>query len=168
MGAMGRTPKPAAIRRNASNPASTTQVLPRGTAQAPEPDEDWHPIAFDLYISLTESPQAELYASSDWMFAFLFCENVSRHLKPVCIGWEDRWNRDSGQMEHLPRFERAPLKGGDLQAILKMGGNLLITEVDRRRAFIELQDAAAGGTTAAAKALEEARAALQLVPPLAN
>lgn len=125
----------------------------------PEPDEDWHPIALMLWEGLEDSGMSEFYQLSDWAAAYLLCENLSRELKPQFVGFQDRWNLDADQMEHLPTRMTIPLKGGNLSAMLKMFATLGITEGDRRRMMIELSrevqvdpDAAADSSVVDARA----------------
>ena len=45
----------------------------------------WHPIAEDLYMSLTKSGQALFYEPSDWATAYAMCEALSREFSPKPI-----------------------------------------------------------------------------------
>jgi hypothetical protein len=82
----------------------------------PEPDELWHPIARDWYLSLRESGQAAFYQPSDWATARYAAELMSRALEP----------------------DRVP-NGQLIAALNSVMGSLLTTEGDRRRARIELE-----------------------------
>ncbi|MBQ1164022.1 hypothetical protein KBZ21_39135, partial [Streptomyces sp. A73] len=48
--------------------------------ELPEPDELWHPIARDWYLSLRASGQAVFYQPSDWAMARYAAELMSRGL----------------------------------------------------------------------------------------
>ncbi|WP_405941615.1 hypothetical protein [Streptomyces sp. NBC_00207] len=82
----------------------------------PEPDELWHPIAKDWYLSLRESGQAAFYQPSDWAMARYAAELMSRGLSDG----------------------RAP-NGQFVAALNSVMSSLLTTEGDRRRARIELE-----------------------------
>jgi hypothetical protein len=73
------------------------------------------------------------------MVAVLLCEEMSRLLKPQFVGMEERWNADAEEMERIPSFVTRHISGNDLNALSKLMTNLLVTEVDRRRAHIELE-----------------------------
>lgn len=80
------------------------------------PDENWHPIASRLYLSLASSGQSDFYQESDWAFAWSLCEDLSYYKK---------MGKRSGQM---------------LQSIYTSMTRLLVTEADRRAVSIELTD----------------------------
>ncbi|MGA4867574.1 hypothetical protein ACPB9J_33615 [Streptomyces lavendulocolor] len=103
----------------------------------PEPDELWHPIAQDWYLSLRESGQAVFYQPSDWAMARYAAELMSRALDP----------------------ERIP-NGQLIAALNSLMGSLLVTEGDRRRVRVELERRKSGGeTTANVTALDDYRSA---------
>jgi hypothetical protein len=81
----------------------------------PDPDPDWHPIARQLWDSLSTSGQADWYQSSDWAVAYSICDDVSYY---------KRSSKRSGQM---------------LASIYSAMSSLLLTEGDRRRVRIELE-----------------------------
>lgn len=89
---------------------------PAEVPDLPEPDEMWHPIARDWYLSLRESGQAAFYEPSDWAMARYVAELMSRGL-------------DS---------DRAP-NGQYVAALNSAMSSLLTTEGDRRRARMELE-----------------------------
>lgn len=99
----------------AGRPTLTKGEL-RPVVNVPAPDEDWHPIATNLYMSLMASGQADFYQESDWAFAFSICDDLSYYKNTT---------KRSGQM---------------LQSIYSAMSNLLVTEADRRRVRIELQE----------------------------
>ena len=93
-------------------PAETPADLP----ELPEPDELWHPIAREWYLSLRESGQAVFYQPSDWAVARYAAELMSRGLS------SDR-----------------PPNGQFVAALNSVMTSLLSTEGDRRRVRIELE-----------------------------
>lgn len=101
-------------------------------AEKPDADYDnWHPLAIELYESLSESGQKIFYEASDWAIARVLCESLSRDLQPQWI--------NTGTPEE-PKMEKQilPLKGANLSAYLKGFAALGMTEGDRRRMSIEL------------------------------
>lgn len=88
----------------------------RPVLDVPAPDEDWHPIAQRLYLSLASSGQSDFYQESDWAFAFSLCDDLSYYKK-------------QGQRSAMM-----------LSSIMSAMSNLLITEADRRRVRIELSE----------------------------
>lgn len=137
MGARGPVPKRSEQRRRANKPATPVTKAPTASAvivDAPEPSEEWHPVARRLYESLRVSGQARFYEPSDWATAYLMAESISLDLKPQFIGF-----RETGRFETEAEYAVIPLKGASLAAYLKALGNLLATEGDRRRASLELQ-----------------------------
>jgi hypothetical protein len=85
-------------------------------ANIPPPDESWHPIALMLWNAVLESGQCDFYESSDYAFLFSVCEDLSV-------------------------YKRMPRRNGNvLTAIYGAFERLLVTEGDRRRLRIELED----------------------------
>lgn len=148
-------------RRNAPDPDEVQLVTaPLGDVEIPEPDEDWHEIAYNWFVGLEMSGQHRFYAQSDWDVAYLLAEQMSRLLQPVFVGFQEKWNREAEAMEKLPVMQRMPLKGGDLTALLKGFTDLLVTEGARRRMRVELDanpTPAEQQETAAQKATADAR-----------
>jgi hypothetical protein len=104
----------------------------------PAADDDWHPIAQDIYDSLGKSGQKMFFEPSDWAVARLLCESISRDLKPQKVNV-------AGPGEP-PEFEevQTPMKGANLAAYLKGFAALGMTEADRRRMSMEFSRPAAG------------------------
>lgn len=100
-----------------------------GAVVKPAADEEWHPVATQLYDSLGESGQSIFFEPSDWAAAYLICESLSRDLHEQPIGTD---------ADGAPIFGRVPLKGANLAAYLKGLSGLGATEGDRRRLSIEL------------------------------
>lgn len=90
--------------------------VPEELPDLPEPDELWHPIATEWYLSLRESGQAAFYQPSDWATARYAAELMSRGLS------SDK-----------------PPNGQYVAALNSVMSNLLTTEGDRRRARVELE-----------------------------
>lgn len=99
----------------------------------PKPNPKWHILATAWYRSLEKSGQTYFYEPSDWMAAVVLAEQLSREMlpKPILITNAD------GSTE-LEWVEQA-MNGASLNALLKGWTDLLVTEVARRRAAIELQ-----------------------------
>lgn len=107
---------------------------PADVPDLPEPDERWHQIATDWYLSLRESGQAAFYQPSDWAVARYVAELMSRGLS------SDR-----------------PPNGQYVAALNSAMSSLLTTEGDRRRARIELERKEPGPKLAAVKPLDAYR-----------
>jgi len=97
--------------------------------EIPEPDEDWHEVATQWYLSLQKSGQKIFFENSDWAQAFYVAEAMSRSL---------RTSRTSGQL---------------FSAVISAAGELLTTEGARRRMRVELERAHDEGDTTAADAM---------------
>ncbi|HEX7164372.1 MAG TPA: hypothetical protein VF223_24405 [Trebonia sp.] len=140
MGARGPIPKRSEERmghRSKQESDSHTRAPsgpPADVPDLPEPDERWHPIATDWYLSLRESGQAAFYQPSDWAVARYVAELMSRGLS------SDR-----------------PPNGQYVAALNSAMSSLLTTEGDRRRARIELERKEPGPKLAAVKPLDAYR-----------
>ena len=111
-----------------------------GEVEIPEPDEDWHPIARQMYESVMKSGQVLWMEPSDWSVLYLMCESISRDLKPQVIGITE-----DGEVKKAI----IPLKGASLTSYLKGMSELMMLEGSRRKLRLELErqsriDAAAG------------------------
>lgn len=89
---------------------------PVDLSDLPEPDELWHPIASDWYLSLRGSGQSAFYEPSDWAMA-----RYAAHV-----------------MSQVLLSERGP-NGQLVAALNSVMSSLLTTEGDRRRARMELE-----------------------------
>lgn len=128
-----------AERRRKNAPAIATitvdfEAVAGQTVSVPAPREDWHTIAHDWYMSLTQSLQTRFYEPSDWALAVILADQLSLELKPrpVQVGTDDEGN---------PVFEtrRVPMIGAKLTALLKGMTDLMVSEASRRRLAIETQ-----------------------------
>lgn len=98
-------------------PAVAVVKVPRAAAAPgpPPPAAEWHPLVRELYLSLPESGQARFYEPSDWAFARMTCELLSRQLGAEKIN--------------------ASL----ISTIMSSLDRLLVAEADRRRARLILE-----------------------------
>lgn len=126
-----------------SIPAEVVDVdsLLVGEVEIPVPDEEWHPIARQIYESIGKSGQVIWMEPSDWSTLYLLCESISRDLNPQVVGVTE----DGDVVK-----DTIPLKGASLNAYLKAFAALMMLEGDRRKLRIELErkkrlDAAAEG-----------------------
>lgn len=124
-------------------PAEVVNVdeLLAGDVEIPTPDEDWHPIARQIYDAQVRSGQVIWMEPSDWSMLYLLCESISRDLNPQVVGITE----DGDVVK-----DTIPLKGASLSSYLKAFEALLMAEGGRRRLRIELErqkriDAAAEG-----------------------
>jgi hypothetical protein len=114
----GPIPKRSEERRRRNKPEVEVSKPPSGAGfDTPQPDEDWHPIAREWFVSLGLSGQSALYQVSDWATARYVTEAMSRNLKA---------GRFSAQL---------------FASVMAATTSLLATEGDRRRLRIELQRA---------------------------
>jgi len=102
--------------------------------EVPAPDEGWHQVAYDWYLSLTKSLQSRFFEPSDWALAAVLADQLSLELKPrkVQIGTD-------GNGDPVFATQRVPMPGSKMAAILKGMTSLLVSEGDRRRLSIETQ-----------------------------
>lgn len=141
MGERGPAPKRSEerIRRAEPETGAPTRIDATDLAevQAPAADPDWHPVATQLYESLSESAQSFYYEPSDWAYAYTVCESLSLDLMPQFVGFESL-----GEDITRAKMVRIPLKGGSLTAYTKAMSLLGVTETDRRRMGVEIVRAA--------------------------
>lgn len=117
--------------------------------EIPEPDPDWHPISLMLWDGLIKSGQADFYQQSDWAFAYSICEDLSMYKKPLTDRNGEEYHKRSGQM---------------LQTIYSAMERLLVTEGDRRRVRIELQEPQPEENPASLVVLDGYRQGLGITP----
>ena len=115
--------------RRRRNKVDITHAPSEDEWEIPEPDEDWHPVATQWYLSLQKSGQRIFYENSDWAQAFYVAEAMSRSL---------RTSRISGQL---------------FSSVISASAELLTTEGSRRRMRIELERAQTENETTAATAM---------------
>jgi hypothetical protein len=82
MGDRGPVPKRSDQRRRTNKPdgGPVTTGRASGSLEVPEPDEGWHPMARDWFVSLAGSGQSDYYEPSDWQTARVWAEVLSRQL----------------------------------------------------------------------------------------
>jgi hypothetical protein len=138
MGLAGPPPKRDAERRRTNErelPTTTVNVaeLSSGDVVIPLEDENWHPVAKRVWRSFPQSASSVLLEPSDWALLYVGCDDLSRELKPkhVQVGVDGAGDPIFVQRE-------MPMPGAKLNALLKLMGNLLATEGDRRRLAIEV------------------------------
>lgn len=84
----------------------------------PPASSKWHPIAKRMWNGLKKSGQSRFYEQTDWEFAYSLMDDLTRYKESA---------RRSPEM---------------LKALLSAMSMLLMTEADRRRAGVELQQEA--------------------------
>lgn len=139
----GPPPKRDAERRRKNEKAvETTTVdiaeLVKLEMEIPVADEDWHPVATQMYESLPRSGQSIFYEPSDWATAYVLCDQLSRALKPVPMMDAEGgviMDPETGR----PMMRSVPMPGASLNAFLKGMTGLMVAEGDRRRLSIELE-----------------------------
>jgi hypothetical protein len=137
MGSRGPAPKRESQRRRRNKgDLDVTRSDGASDVQAPEADEDWHPVAVQWFERLKASGQVVYYEPSDWGLAYVLAENLSRQLKPRFVGIDE--------ISGVKMEAELPINGAGLSALLKGMSQLLVTEADRRRASIELDRPAPG------------------------
>lgn len=134
MGTRGPIPKRSDQRRRRNAAGTPDQAAGADDVVMPEPDESWHPVARMWYVSLGQSGQSEFYEPSDWAYAFLIAESISRDLEEQVVGVVQQ-GPNAGEIVKSV----IPLKGASLSAYAKAFSVLLVSEGDRRRALMELQ-----------------------------
>ena len=103
------------------NPVTKGEMFP---VTIPEPDPNWHPIAYGIYESFRTSGQSAYMQDTDWWLLWSVCEDMSMYKNPSVNRDGEEYHKRSGQM---------------LDVIMRALGSLLATEGDRRRVRIELQ-----------------------------
>lgn len=138
MGARGPMSKRSSERVRENAPAlpirtvDVSKLIPL-EVEVPEPDPKWHATARSLYESFQRSAQSVYYEPSDWMLLYAGCENLSRLLKPQFVGF----SQDAEFQSHAV-MKKVPLKGTDMNGLLKLMTMLMATEPERRRAGVEI------------------------------
>lgn len=123
------------VRRNEPVVSTTTIDLSKlnGEVKALKSDENWHSVARLVFDSLQESAQVVFWEPSDWAVAYWLCTMLDRDLKPQFAGMQTDADGATN-----PYVSVMPMKGASIAAYTKGFTNLLMTEVDRRRAGIEI------------------------------
>lgn len=130
MGSRGPVPKRSSERvRRHGKPGGVVAASKGGGFRVPAAGREWHPIAKRLWNAAKKSGQSRFYEPSDWMVLYSLCEDLSDYKQQ---------SRRSAQM---------------LASIMSGLTGLLLTEGERRRVQIELDDVEAlGGELSAGEA----------------
>ena len=171
---MARTPKREAElsrsqfnRRQVASAAAIKGV--RHVPAIPEPDPDWHPIALAMFTSLRESGQSDFYQSSDWALAYSLCDDLSRFKREeeahdVAVARWMRWHElepeERKEQGFHPEFAPKIPKGGSavkLETVMSGLARLAVTEVDRLKVRMELQEPSDPEASAEVIAIEDAK-----------
>lgn len=101
--------------------------------QPPDADDKWHPVAFDLYHAILRDPARVWMGPADWAILYLMCENLSRQLKPVYVGFaEGGIDQDTGEkIAGHAIMEKVPLKGPEVASLLRFLMAIGVTEAGR-------------------------------------
>lgn len=134
----GPIPKPeGSLKRPRSRKGKGEQSVVVGTRRpvtiALEPDPHWHDIAKTIFTSVATSGQADYYQDSDWAILYSLCEDISYYKSPskgVSV------NKLTGETHEYEK----PRSGQMLQSIMSNLTDLLLTEGQRRRVRMELQE----------------------------
>ena len=108
-------------------------------------DEDWHPIAIQIYESARSSGQADYWQDSDWAVFYSICEDISYYKQDKTSVYVDK---KSGEVKEYEK----PRSGQMLASIMGSLTTLLLTEGDRRKVRMELQEPPKAPPTLAAVA----------------
>lgn len=142
MGVRGPVPnRESDLARPRSRKGSEEQETKRGMmrpVRVPRADPDWHPAAKQLYESLKKSGQSDFYQQSDWAYAWALMDDFSYYKLA---------GKRSAQMA---------------QTLYSALGNLLVTEGDRRRVRIELQEPEPETTPASVLAIADYKRELEV------
>lgn len=103
-------------RRNTASKVESVSVLVGATVEIPAPEDTWHPIAKDWYLSLAQSGQAQFYEPSDWQMARFVADAMSRNLK-----------------------QRQKFSAMLFTTVVAAMNDLLTTEAARRRVRLEIE-----------------------------
>lgn len=142
--------RPAALERRGGE-VSRGELMP---VTVPEADSSWHPVAKRMWESFAKSGQQFWWQQSDWAKAYWAVSALSRfereeeaHEKGLALAVE--WDELAGSLSAEDRVEmgfapKRPLvpkaaSPQKMETIDRMLGSLLATELDRRRAHIELE-----------------------------
>ena len=137
-----------------------------------QPKSDWDKAVKDLFVSFAESGQVDFWQESDWAFAYLVCEDLSEYRKQQREHIRSRklleaWVRDASWME--PEARKAagfavakPLvtpavSAVKLQTAYENLSRLMVTEADRRRVHVELDEPVVEETSASVAQMEDYR-----------
>jgi hypothetical protein len=132
-GTRGPVPKRSSERRRRNKDSQVETAKPMSDrVEQPLVDDRWHPIARDWYESLAESGQAQFFEPSDWQYARVVADILSRLLK--------QRGRVSAQL---------------FAAVTSSMNDLLTTEASRRRVRLEIERGKGGEQPASVIAIAD-------------
>lgn len=115
--------------------SKTVTISPRpdaGDVVVPVPDADWHRAARQVWDAFVDSPIAHLWESSDYAQAWVTCAALS-----ICA--------------------REGYSAAKLKEVRQMMNDLMLTEMARRTADIQIERTEEQSTDAEVRAIETAR-----------
>lgn len=145
----------------AQQPATRGRLLP---VTIPDPDPDWSPVTMMAYRSLLSSGMSDFYQDSDWTYAWIVLSELDAYRSPVPLRRKDP---ETGKYEDVIDAETGEvvayrkLSGQTFQAIMSALVSLGMTEGDRRRMRIELQEEKDSEASAELIAIDGYRQALE-------
>ena len=137
-----------------------------------QPKSTWDQAVKDLFVSFAESGQVDFWQESDWAFAYLVCEDLSEYRKQQREHIRSRklleaWVRDASWMKPDEReaagLARAkplvtpPVSAVKLQTAYENLARLMVTEADRRRVHVELDEPVVEEQSASVAQMEDYR-----------
>lgn len=138
-----------------------------------QPKSDWDRAVKDLFVSFANSGQVDFWQESDWAFAYLVCDDLSEYRKQqrehvrsrkVCEDWRRRAKplkpdeREAAGFARLEPPVTPAVSAVKLQIAYENLARLMVTEADRRRVHIELDEPASDeGVSAVVTQMDEYR-----------
>lgn len=150
----------------------------------PSARKEWHDSVKRLWRSFASSGQVEFWQESDWAFARMLCDDLSRFQKQEDAAMKsradrDEWDAQYGWMDKKALKELAHDSGDQsivkppqiksfgsaakMEILYSALQRLLVTETDRRRARIELQVSQEGVESPVDEVMESYAEALRAV-----
>lgn len=138
-----------------------------------QPKSDWDRAVKDLFVSFANSGQVDFWQESDWAFAYLVCDDLSEYRKQqrehvrsrkVCEDWRRRAKplkpdeREAAGFSRLEPPVTPQVSAVKLQIAYENLARLMVTEADRRRVHVELDEPASDeGVSAVVTQMDEYR-----------
>lgn len=122
-----------------------------------QPKSTWDQAVKDLFVSFAESGQVDFWQESDWAFAYMNCDDMSEYRKQqrehvrsrkVNEDWKRRAKHLTPDEREAAGFSRLEppvtpqVSAVKLQIAYENFARLMVTEADRRRVHIELDEPA--------------------------
>lgn len=120
-----------------------------------QPKSDWDKAVKDLFVSFANSGQVDFWQESDWAFAYMNCDDMSEYRKQqrehvrsrkVNEDWKRRAKHLTPDEREAAGFSRLeppvtpPVSAVKLQIAYENFARLMVTEADRRRVHVELDE----------------------------